>query len=726
MPPPLHIPVLKVEGQGLSKKQTADVKQMEKGALAWTAANGRKFEDAAFPPSAESLGPELASKVDRWLRPEEFAAKPELFKNFWEIEGVKPGLLDDRWFLGAVNIVAGNKDNVDRMFLSAAKDEGARDPMAPLAEQGAREGFYIVRFYQDDPRSDDDWVCVLIDDRIPCDASGRPAFARCPDDNVFWVMLVEKAYAKMCGGYHKIGQHEVEFGLELLCGGVADDPIDLTSAAGREMVPGGATPDKLWTTLLEKVHSNHAIGAEYTGRPDPSGPELPHKEMLGITRDQPYCLLIADDVRSAGKMIRMRTFRGDAEWRGKWSDDSAHWTNNLRKLLSYSSDTDDGSFWMEYDDFCEYFNRVWFVRMADDRWTRFTVRSQWVDASAGGAMTYASWVHTPQWRLTVPPGSKPARVVITLSVPERPAKLDGAPGAPGQYSNALGLEVLRGNEEAADRKRQRLQLRGADDVLHRVEPRFARKIVTEVLLEPDATPYLIRPYLATPGRESDFSLVVLSDDKNDDGVPDFAFAYVDGADNWRRTWLVDGWEKETAGGPLSGSTWDISPQFQLTVREQRTRVFIGLELLDSDVDARDEAGMQDVWARLPTVQLAVCEGKGKNVALGAADGPKVLYAKRSKEPYPDGLMLEVPIDGCAARAPLARPQPPCARPRASPACAPPHARRAPQSATIGHALHRHPDDERARRAAQVRDLVLRQRRRRVLQGGGRAVQLVPR
>mmetsp|Transcript_333 Transcript_333/g.833 ORF Transcript_333/g.833 Transcript_333/m.833 type:complete len:705 (-) Transcript_333:365-2479(-) len=645
MPPPLHIPVLKVEGQGLSKKQTADVKQMEKSALAWTASNGRRFEDAAFPASAESLGPELAGKVDRWLRPHEFAQKPELFKNFWEIEGVKPGVLDDRWFLGALNIVAGNKDNIDRLFLSATKAEGGRDPMAPLAEQAAREGFYIVRFYEDDPRSDDDWVCVLVDDRIPCDASGKPAFARCPDDNVFWVMIVEKAYAKMCGGYHKIGQHEVEYGLELLCGGVADDPVDLTSASGRELIPGGASPNALWNLLMEKVYTNHAIGAEYTGRPDPSAPELPHKEMLGITRDQPYSLLVANEVRSAGKLIKMRTFRGDSEWRGKWSDDSEHWTNSLRQMLSYSSDTDDGSFWMEYDDFCEYFNRVWFVRMADDRWTRFTVRSSWEDAHAGGSMAFASWVHNRQWRLRVPPGTKPARVVLTLTVPERPKKVDGAPGAPGQYTNALGLEVLRGNE-GDDRKRQRLELRSRDDVVHRVEPRFARKIVTEVLLEPDDTPYLLRPFLATPGRESPFTLTVLSDDKNDDGIPDFEFAYIDEADNWRRTWLVDAWDKETAGGPLSAPTWEISPQFQLTVRESRTRVFLLLELIDFDTDGRDEAGMQDVWAELPAVQVAVCEGKGKNVPLSAADGaPTVLYAKRSKDVYPDGLILELPVDG---------------------------------------------------------------------------------
>lgn len=375
MPPPLHIPQLKVEGQGLSKKQQVDLKLSEKNALAWTSANGRKYEDADFPATPASLGP-LALHVASWRRPSEFAAAPSLFQNFWEIEGIVPSkVLDDRWFLGALNIVAGNKDNVDRMLLSALKDEGGKDPLRPLVEQGAREGFYIVRFYEDDPHSDDDWACVLVDDRIPCGPDGSPVFASCPDPSVFWVMIVEKAYAKYCGGYHKIGQREVEFGLELLCGGVADDPHELWREPASALVPPhGAQPDGLWQLLLDRISSNHAIGAEAASRPDPSGPELPRREMLGICLDLPYCMLIADEVRAAGRMIRMRTFRGEQEWKGKWSDESEHWTNNLRKLLSYSADANDGSFWMDYADFCAHFNRVWTVRMADDRWGRASGR----------------------------------------------------------------------------------------------------------------------------------------------------------------------------------------------------------------------------------------------------------------------------------------------------------------------------------------------------------------
>ena len=40
----------------------------------------------------------------------------------------------------------------------------------------------------------------------------------------------------------------------------------------------------------------------------------------------------------AGKMLRLRGFNADPEWRGKWADNDAAWTNQLRQLLAYKKD----------------------------------------------------------------------------------------------------------------------------------------------------------------------------------------------------------------------------------------------------------------------------------------------------------------------------------------------------------------------------------------------------
>lgn len=42
-----------------------------------------------------------------------------------------------------------------------------------------------------------------MDDRIPCLMQGGPVFSRA-NGNELWVLMLEKAYAKIYGSYHKI------------------------------------------------------------------------------------------------------------------------------------------------------------------------------------------------------------------------------------------------------------------------------------------------------------------------------------------------------------------------------------------------------------------------------------------------------------------------------------------------------------------------------------------
>merc|ERR1740130_1721099 len=101
---------------------------------------------------------------------------PVLFKNDFEVEGVvqqwDDNGNDNRWLLSTLNIVAGNRDQLDRAFMDM---------------EHAAQGFFVVKIYRDDPMSDDDWQVILVDDRVPCGADGRPVFARNADPRVYWV-----------------------------------------------------------------------------------------------------------------------------------------------------------------------------------------------------------------------------------------------------------------------------------------------------------------------------------------------------------------------------------------------------------------------------------------------------------------------------------------------------------------------------------------------------------
>jgi len=59
---------------------------------------------------------------------------------------------------------------------------------------------YVFRFFKAGSP-----IFVIIDDFIPTEelANGRPVpfFARCVNPNLFWISLIEKAYAKLHGRY---------------------------------------------------------------------------------------------------------------------------------------------------------------------------------------------------------------------------------------------------------------------------------------------------------------------------------------------------------------------------------------------------------------------------------------------------------------------------------------------------------------------------------------------
>lgn len=55
------------------------------------------------------------------------------------------------------------------------------------------------------------------------------------------------------------------------------------------------------------------------------------------------------------KLVKLRNPWGNFEWTGDWSDQSANWTPELKKTLNYT-DSEDGTFWMSFVDFCHYFS----------------------------------------------------------------------------------------------------------------------------------------------------------------------------------------------------------------------------------------------------------------------------------------------------------------------------------------------------------------------------------
>ena len=111
------------------------------------------------------------------------------------IDDIDQGSLGDCWFLAGLGAVA--RDNPD-FIKNHIEDNG--------------DGTYTVTFYEED---DGRWVPVevTVDGDFPVDADGNAAYAK-PSGDETWVMIYEKAFAELHGGYEDIeggsGEHSME------------------------------------------------------------------------------------------------------------------------------------------------------------------------------------------------------------------------------------------------------------------------------------------------------------------------------------------------------------------------------------------------------------------------------------------------------------------------------------------------------------------------------------
>ena len=87
-----------------------------------------------------------------------------------------------------------------------------------------------------------EWQQITVDDHFPCFA-GQPVFSK-GNGNELWVLLLEKAWAKVHGSYYQIE------------GGHPEEVMHDLTGAPAELLP---TADPDFWQKLQKAHKHHAI-----------------------------------------------------------------------------------------------------------------------------------------------------------------------------------------------------------------------------------------------------------------------------------------------------------------------------------------------------------------------------------------------------------------------------------------------------------------------------------
>lgn len=305
---------------------------------------GKSFVDFEFAPTTTSLyktstlnSNQNVQKIE-WKRPKDFLKNQyEVFEGAIEAADIRQGALGDCWFLSAVAALTEFESLVIDIF-------------TPASRKTNESGVYTLRFCKMGI-----WQTVRVDDFFPCYPAAGPIYSRSNGDEL-WVLLIEKAYAKVHGCYEAIRAGYAYEGMIDLTGCPSktirfDDPI----------IQHRISTGDLWTDLLRYDEENFIMSASTPGEDSVTEHGRFAKSSTGLIAGHAYTLISAVRISRGDRLIKLRNPWGQLEWNGKWADDSSDWTPEIQaEILTMLPDhkfeqADDGIFWMSFEDVVKHF-----------------------------------------------------------------------------------------------------------------------------------------------------------------------------------------------------------------------------------------------------------------------------------------------------------------------------------------------------------------------------------
>jgi hypothetical protein len=229
---------------------------------------------------------------------------------------------------------------------------------------------FTVRLYS---YAEGRFVNVEVNDMVPCQG-GNPTFVKPTADGETWPCLIEKAFAKIGGGYINIkgGWSIYAFGmmkgstdlyLYRQSGAEGDYDALIPSFSEDNLKSGVAWEngdplgiDEMFDELVACNANQYlmCVGSNAGDDTDASG--------QGVVQGHAYSIL---DVREVGgfQLLQLRNPWGKGEYTGPWSDGAPEWADNPDVADELQpEDKEDGAFWMSWEAFQTQYTSVYICK----------------------------------------------------------------------------------------------------------------------------------------------------------------------------------------------------------------------------------------------------------------------------------------------------------------------------------------------------------------------------
>ncbi|XP_014383291.1 calpain-10 isoform X2 [Alligator sinensis] len=302
------------------------------------------YNDPTFPASDSSLFFNYSTPLAQfrgeisWLRPQEICSVPRLFSDNPQEVQVKQGVLGDCWFLCACAALQKSKYLLSKVI----------PPGQPSWTDEKYRGCFTCRIWQFGH-----WMEVTVDDRLPC-LGGKLCFSQCQTEDVFWLPLLEKVYAKVHGSYE-----------QLWAGQVADALVDLTGGLAERWAlkdPGRKMEKERTGTVLEKTVFRRLMNLKEQCVISCS--VLSSRQ--GTSELGEFHAFIVIDMLNLSKvsgkdiiLLRIQNPWGRRCWKGPWREGGQGWSQLDPVVASeLLSQIQEGEFWVEEEEFFKEFDEI--------------------------------------------------------------------------------------------------------------------------------------------------------------------------------------------------------------------------------------------------------------------------------------------------------------------------------------------------------------------------------
>ena len=297
-----------------------------------------KSKDGKYLDPIESRHKIIKDSEVEWKRISDIVAKPVIYEDAINTHSIKYGRISLNYFYSVLTSLANEYPSIFTKII--------------LSNDYNPDGKYQVKLYVDG-----EFKIINIDDYFPCIKGTNIYYFTRPSNFEIWPLLIEKAWAKVNGGYLNI--------LNLWAGDLFKA---LTGFAFDELIHQELNQEELFNKICDLKNKK---GFAFTLTND--NKEVKEKGLFVYhTYNIEDIEKIEIDKDKYIYLIKLKDPDGESNWTGDYSQDSNLWTENLKSAINKKNiEINEGEFWISLEDFQQLFIRTDVCYMLNDGFTQY-------------------------------------------------------------------------------------------------------------------------------------------------------------------------------------------------------------------------------------------------------------------------------------------------------------------------------------------------------------------